>query len=258
MAAAAKRYIRAAVKLAARGQFSKKDCECRLEWCNVLGAPWLPSSGGSTACALCASKLRRLLMFLGSPTAVQAAIAAALSWPCSVVACLLVETDCYVPMALVLGHDFYYIRKCPTSAMRQSSLLLSSNLPMLRSNRWSYWLLFTKWSLATFESSTACITQDHIRHFISNTLKPWLLVLSAAAAALVSASCKTLCHLSYVWPGAVLPLVLGRFQSALATATAMHQLPTAITSLAQCVRPLLLAGWHTDEESTPQVGGTTC
>jgi proteasome activator subunit 4 len=73
------------------------------------------------------------------------------------------------------------------------------------------------------------------------------------AAALVSASCKALCHLSYVWPGAVLPLVLGRFQSALATATAMHQLPTSISALALCVRPLLLAGWHTKEESTQQV-----
>jgi hypothetical protein len=41
--------------------------------------------------------------------------------------------------------------------------------------------------------------------------------------ALVSASCKALCHLSYVWPGAVLPLVLNRFQAALQTATAMHQ-----------------------------------
>ncbi|WIA33391.1 hypothetical protein OEZ86_006527 [Tetradesmus obliquus] len=70
---------------------------------------------------------------------------------------------------------------------------------------------------------------------------------------LVSASCKALCHLSYVWPGAVLPLVLGRFQSALATATAMHQLPTSISTLALCVRPLLLAGWHTKEESTQQV-----
>jgi hypothetical protein len=51
----------------------------------------------------------------------------------------------------------------------------------------------------------------------------------------------------------VLPLVLGRFQSALATATAMHQLPTSISALALCVRPLLLAGWHTKEESTQQV-----
>jgi hypothetical protein len=48
-------------------------------------------------------------------------------------------------------------------------------------------------------------------------------------------------------------LVLGRFQSALATATAMHQLPTSISALALCVRPLLLAGWHTKEESTQQV-----
>ncbi|KAF6261252.1 hypothetical protein COO60DRAFT_1625449, partial [Scenedesmus sp. NREL 46B-D3] len=70
---------------------------------------------------------------------------------------------------------------------------------------------------------------------------------------LVSASCKALCHLSYVWPGAVLPLVLGRFQSALATATAMHQLPASISALALCVRPLLLAGWRTTEESTQQV-----
>ncbi|KAF8058035.1 proteasome activator subunit 4 [Scenedesmus sp. PABB004] len=74
-----------------------------------------------------------------------------------------------------------------------------------------------------------------------------------ARAALVSASCKALCHLSYVWPEGVLPLVLGRFQAALATTTAMHQLPTAITSLALCVRPLLLAGWQTADESTAQL-----
>jgi hypothetical protein len=56
----------------------------------------------------------------------------------------------------------------------------------------------------------------------------------------------------------VLPLVLGRFQSALATATAMHQLPTSISALALCVRPLLLAGWHTKEESTQQVRAVWC
>jgi hypothetical protein len=31
------------------------------------------------------------------------------------------------------------------------------------------------------------------------------------------------------------------------------QLPTSITSLALCVRPMLLAGWHTQEETTGQV-----
>jgi hypothetical protein len=35
------------------------------------------------------------------------------------------------------------------------------------------------------------------------------------------------------------------------------QLPTSITSLAMCVRPLLLAGWHTADESTPQVRTST-
>lgn len=33
----------------------------------------------------------------------------------------------------------------------------------------------------------------------------------------------------------------------------LPQLPTSITSLALCVRPLLLSGWHTAEETTPQV-----
>jgi hypothetical protein len=47
--------------------------------------------------------------------------------------------------------------------------------------------------------------------------------------------------------------VVSRFQSALETTTAMHQLPTSITTLAMCVRPLLLSGWHTQEESTQQV-----
>jgi hypothetical protein len=56
-----------------------------------------------------------------------------------------------------------------------------------------------------------------------------------------------------VWPEEVLPLVVSRFQSALETATAMHQLPTAITTLAMCVRPMLLAGWHTTEEDTATV-----
>lgn len=59
-------------------------------------------------------------------------------------------------------------------------------------------------------SPTSPHTLSHSSHPNNNT-------------ALVSASCKALCHLSYVWPGAVLPLVLSRFQAALQTATAMHQ-----------------------------------
>lgn len=69
----------------------------------------------------------------------------------------------------------------------------------------------------------------------------------------MSASCKALCHLSYVWPGGVLPLVLSRFQAALQTATAMHMLPTSISALALCVRPLLLSRWQTVEETTQTV-----
>lgn len=37
------------------------------------------------------------------------------------------------------------------------------------------------------------------------------------------------------------------------TATAMHQLPTAISTLAMCTRPMLLAGWAPPEEGLPQV-----
>jgi hypothetical protein len=62
---------------------------------------------------------------------------------------------------------------------------------------------------------------------------PELRLLLPPAAALVSASCKALCHLSYVWPGAVLPLVLGRFQAALQTETATHQVCVCVRA---CVR----------------------
>jgi hypothetical protein len=38
------------------------------------------------------------------------------------------------------------------------------------------------------------------------------------------------------------------------TATAMHQLPTSISTLAMCTRPMLLARWTPPEEDLPQVG----
>lgn len=77
--------------------------------------------------------------------------------------------------------------------------------------------------------------------------------LTTARAGLQSACCKALCHLSYVWPEEVLPLVVDRFQSALSTDVATHQLPAAINTLAMCVRPMLLSGWGTPEEPAPQV-----
>ncbi len=58
-----------------------------------------------------------------------------------------------------------------------------------------------------------------------------------------------------MWPEEVLPLVVDRFQNALTTDVATHQLPAAINTLAMCVRPMLLAGWGTPEETAPQVGG---
>ncbi|EFJ46867.1 hypothetical protein VOLCADRAFT_92605 [Volvox carteri f. nagariensis] len=62
-------------------------------------------------------------------------------------------------------------------------------------------------------------------------------------------SVKALSQLALVAPGRVLPLVLERFRTALATATATHQLVAATTTLALCVRPLLLAGWAAGGES---------
>lgn len=64
---------------------------------------------------------------------------------------------------------------------------------------------------------------------------------------LVSASCTALSHLAYLAPGLVLPLVVQRFQSALETAVATHQLATAVNTLALCVRPMLLTGWQPEE-----------
>jgi hypothetical protein len=61
--------------------------------------------------------------------------------------------------------------------------------------------------------------------------------------------------MAFVEPGSVLPLVLQRFREALESSTATHQLSTSITTLAMCVRPMLLAGWGLPEEPCAQVGG---
>jgi hypothetical protein len=60
--------------------------------------------------------------------------------------------------------------------------------------------------------------------------------------------------MAYVEPGSVLPLVVQRFRQALESSTATHQLSTSITTLAMCVRPMLLAGWGLPEEPCAQVG----
>lgn len=75
-------------------------------------------------------------------------------------------------------------------------------------------------------------------------------------AALSDTACAALGQLAYTAPDTVLPLVMSRFRSALATATATHQLAAAISSLAYCVRPMLVSGWPGPdaEESGPQVG----
>ncbi len=63
-----------------------------------------------------------------------------------------------------------------------------------------------------------------------------------------------LCDLAFVAPTSVLPLVVQRFREALDSAVAPHQLVTSITTLAMCVRPMLLAGWSLPEEGCAQVG----
>lgn len=67
---------------------------------------------------------------------------------------------------------------------------------------------------------------------------------------------QALCDLAYVAPSSVLPLVVQRFREALDSGVAPHQLVTSITTLAMCVRPLLLAGWTLPEEGTAQVGSS--
>lgn len=86
-----------------------------------------------------------------------------------------------------------------------------------------------------------------------------VLIMAASRAqfskddSLSQAACKALCSLAYVRPQQVLPLVVNRFRLALASATAPHQLSAAVSTLAMCVRPMLLAGWSSPEEDTPQL-----
>ncbi|GFR44372.1 hypothetical protein Agub_g5522, partial [Astrephomene gubernaculifera] len=62
-------------------------------------------------------------------------------------------------------------------------------------------------------------------------------------AGLSATSISALSRLALLSPARVLPLVLSRFRTALASATAPHQLAAATSTLALCVRPLLLA-WN--------------
>ncbi|MEW5319322.1 MAG: hypothetical protein WDW38_010482 [Sanguina aurantia] len=57
------------------------------------------------------------------------------------------------------------------------------------------------------------------------------------------AACTALGQLAYLEPQLVMPLVVQRFRCALDTATAMHQLASSVTTLALCVRPMLLTRW---------------
>eukprot|EP00803_Ostreobium_quekettii_P004443 evm.model.scf_1622.1 EVM.evm.TU.scf_1622.1 scf_1622:15-10438(-) len=55
-----------------------------------------------------------------------------------------------------------------------------------------------------------------------------------------------MCNLAYVDPERVLPLVHKRFEEAMESLTATHQLSASIHGLGICVRPMLLAGLHLD------------
>ena len=91
----------------------------------------------------------------------------------------------------------------------------------------------------------------------------FLILLHPAALTLLKPVCYCLsriaCHslgqLAYVSPSSVLPLVVARFRSALESETATTTLAAGITTLAYCVRPMLLSGWPgpNAEESGPQV-----
>lgn len=78
--------------------------------------------------------------------------------------------------------------------------------------------------------------------------------LTCCTAGLQRSAIKALCHMSYVDGASVLPIIMQRFQAALVTATAMHQLSASITTLAQCVRPMLLCQWgHQDEDAAQMI-----
>ncbi|GIL93200.1 hypothetical protein Vretifemale_20642, partial [Volvox reticuliferus] len=77
-------------------------------------------------------------------------------------------------------------------------------------------------------------------------------------SSIANVSIKALSQLALVAPDRVLPLVLERFRTAIATATATHQLVAATATLALCVRPMLLTGWTAggegeERETAPQL-----
>ncbi|BDA49513.1 probable proteasome activator complex subunit 4 [Coccomyxa sp. Obi] len=59
---------------------------------------------------------------------------------------------------------------------------------------------------------------------------------------MVKAACDAIATTAYVIPDVVLPLVYERFQLAIESVTATHQLEAAVMTLSKCVRPLLLTG----------------
>ncbi|KAL3134782.1 hypothetical protein ABBQ32_007768 [Trebouxia sp. C0010 RCD-2024] len=66
---------------------------------------------------------------------------------------------------------------------------------------------------------------------------------------LAVAACSALSQMSFIAPDLVLPLVQTRFQVALESVSATHQLNSAVHTLALCVRPLLLTGYADSPES---------
>eukprot|EP00892_Ulva_mutabilis_P003225 jgi/Ulvmu1/12903/UM098_0091.1 len=57
-----------------------------------------------------------------------------------------------------------------------------------------------------------------------------------------SASLEVLSNAAYLQPDTVLPLVVQRFQEALAASNSVHQISSSIRALSACVRPMLLHG----------------
>ena len=55
-------------------------------------------------------------------------------------------------------------------------------------------------------------------------------------------ACNSLSTAAFVAPQQVLPLVVKRFQEALVSLSAAHQLVSALHTLSHCLRPMLLVG----------------
>eukprot|EP00798_Chlamydomonas_sp_ICE-L_P021953 gene21953-29001_t len=99
----------------------------------------------------------------------------------------------------------------------------------------------------------AVLTEDVQKQVLEATLKLAARGQFSKNSSLARASCRSLAKLAYISPSTVLPLVVRRFRSSLETSTATHQLANSISTMALCVRPILMSGWSPEEETAEQL-----